>query len=320
MKPPHRLALTIPLMIALLTGCSKQGTLSGLQDPGTTGASPEQADVAATLAADPSFVNDEVSESPDQTTMPSATTASASRSAGLAAAIRPLTFWRTIRSVDRRFEFAFSDTDSTGHPTTAIVTVHRNMLGSFNILVADQVREGDPPQSHVIHKSLVDHGVRRVLLKRVPVPDPDSRRREWRVVATSGVRITSRDATSHIESLRIQSGALDTTVTEPLAFFRLRRIVQLDPLADVTLTVTTLRNDDVTLLYLADRRAPFHNNGDNTYTITFRVPDAIGLHHVGVNALSNGTLFDDQASYDSQSWIEPFIVHPLALAAGTPID
>ena len=265
-------------------------------------------------------MNDEVSESSDQTSMPAATPASASRSASPAAAIRPVTFWRTIRSIYRRFEFAFADTDSTGRPTTAIVTVHRDMLGTFNILVNDEVPEGSPPQSHVVHKPLVDHAVRRVLLNRVPVPDATSRRTAWRVVATSGVKITSRDATSRIASLRIQSGALDTTVTEPLAFFRLRRIIQLDPLADVTITATTLRADDVVLLYLRDRRVPLHNNGDNTYTITFRVPDDTGLHHVGVNALSNGTLFDDQASYDSQSWITPFIVHPLLLAAGTPID
>lgn len=320
MKPPYRFAFSIPLMIALLTGCSKQATVSGPQDPGTSLASPEQAAVAATLAADPSFANDEISESADQTTLSAATTASASRSASPAAAIRPLTFWRQIRSVERTFEFAFADTDSTGRPTTAVVTVRRHMLGTFNILVADDVPEGNPPQSHVIHKTLVDNGVRRILLKRVPVPDPSSDRSAWRMVATSGARITSRDAASRIESLRIQSGTLDTTITEPLAFFRLRRMIQLDPLADVTLTATTLRADDVVLLYLRDRRVAFHNNGDNTYTITFRVPDDTGLHHVGVNALSNGTLFDDEKPYDSQSWIEPFIVHPLALADGTPID
>ena len=33
-------------------------------------------------------------------------------------------------------------------------------------------------------------------------------------------------------------------------------------------------------------------DGDNTYTATFQVPDRTGLHHVGVNALSHGTLFD----------------------------
>jgi hypothetical protein len=320
MKPPYRFALTLPLLIALLTGCSKQGTLSSPSTDSAAGASAEQAQVASTLASDPSYVDDEVSESPAQTSMESSASPARARSASPAAAVRPLTFWRQIRSVDRRFEFAFADTDSTGRPTTCVVTVHKHILGTFNLLVGDEVPEGSPPQAHVIKKPLVDNAVRRVLLRRVRVDGPDFERSAWRVVATSGVRITSRDAQTHIESLRVQSGALDTTITEPLAFFRLRRMIQLDPQADVTLTATTLRNDDVTLLYLADRRVPFHNNGDNTYSITFHVPDLDGLHHVGVNALSNGTLFDDVAPYDSQSWIEPFIVHPLLLAADTPIE
>ena len=317
MNTPHRLVLSLPLLIALLAGCSKQGTLSGPQDPGSAGS--DQADVASALASDPAYVDEEISESADQTQLETATTASGE--AGLASAIRPLTFWRTIRSVERRFEFAFADTDSTGRPTTAVVTVHRHMRGSFNLLVGDQVPEGSPPEAHVLHKPLADHAVRRVLLKRVPVSDPATdRRRGWRVVATSGVQITSRAAVTRIESLRIQSGPLDTTITNPLAFFRLRRVLQLDPLADVTLTATTLRNDDVVLLYLRDRRVRFENHGDNTYTITIRVPDRTGLHHVGVNALSNGTLFDDQAPYDSQSWITPYLVQPLQLADGTPLD
>jgi hypothetical protein len=323
MKPPYRLALTLPLLIALLPGCSKQGTLSSPSSDPAAGANAEQAEVASTLAADPSYVDDEVSESSAQTSMESsasAASAAPARSASPAAAVRPLTFWRQIRSVERRFEFAFADTDSTGRPTACVVTVHKHILGTFNLLVGDEVPEGNPPSAHVIKKPLVDNAVRRVLLRRVRVDGPDFERSAWRVVATSGVRITSRDAQTHIESLRVQSGALDTTITEPLAFFRLRRMIQLDPQADVTLTATTLRNDDVTLLYLADRRVPFHNNGDNTYSITFRVPDREGLHHAGVNALSNGTLFDDVAPYDSQSWIEPFIVHPLTLAADTPIE
>jgi len=321
MKPPYRLALALPFLLAVLTGCSKQGAMSPTTDP-AAGASAEQAEVASTLAADPSYVDDEVSESPDQTTLdaPAATSTSGARSATIDAAVRPLTFWREIRNVERRFEFAFADTDTTGRPTTCVVTVHKHITGTFNLLVGDDVPEGSPPSAHVIHKPLVDNAVRRVLLKRVRVDEPFRDRGAWRVVATSGVRITSRSAQTRIESLRIQSGALDTTITEPLAFFRLRHVIQLDPLADVTLTATTLRNDDVTLLYLADRRVRFHNNGDNTYSITFRVPDREGLHHVGVNALSNGTLFDDELPYDSQSWIEPFIVHPLQLAADTPID
>ena len=318
MRPPYRFALAFPLLIALLTGCSTRGTPSS--PSAATGASADQADVASTLASDPSYVDDEVSESPDQTSLQSPATTARARAANPATAVRPLTFWRQIRNVERTFEFAFADTDSTGRPTTCVVTVHKHITGSFNLLVSDDVPEGSPPSAHVIHKPLVDNAVRRVLLRRVRLDGPDFERSAWRVVATSGVRITARDAQTHIESLRLQSGALDTTITEPLAFFRLRRIIQLDPTADVTLTATTLRNDDVTLLYLLDRRVPFHNNGDNTYSITFRVPDRDGLHHVGVNALSNGILFDDVAPYDSQSWIEPFIVHPLLLAADTPIE
>lgn len=318
MNASHRSALTLPLLLMLLAGCSGQGTVNTPGDP-AAGASQDQADVAATLAENPAYVDDDVSESPDQTSL-GATSASGVGVGTLSAeaAIRPLTFWRQIRDIERRFEFKFSDPDSNGRPTTAIVTVHKSIRGSFNILVGDDVGEGNPPEAHVIHKPLADHWVRRLMLKRVALAASD--RRAWRVVATSGVRITSRDAETRIASLQIQSGPLDTTITDPLAFFRLRGILKLDPAADVTLTATTLRADDVVLLYLRNHRVRFHNNGDNTYTARFRVPDRIGLHHVGVNALSNGTLYDDEARYDSQSWIEPYRVHPLELADGTPVD
>ncbi len=323
MTTPLRLALSLPFALALLAGCSRSGTVAGPGDPGASTAASDQAQVASALAAEPAYMDDEVSESPDQTSMQGAEPAAAGRVAGPAgaeAAIRPLAFWRNIRSVERRIDIEFLEHDPDGRPTVAVATVHRFMRGTFNLLVGDEVPEGSPPQGHVIHKPLADHAVRRVMLRRVEPTDAASDRRHWRIVATSGIRITSREAATRIESLRIQSGALDTTITDPLAFFRLRSILQLDPQADVTLTATTLRNDDVVLLYLRDHRRRFHNNGDNTYTAVFRVPDRTGLHHVGVNALSNGTLFDDAAPYDSQTWIEPYLVHPLVLADGTPTD
>lgn len=316
MHAPQRFALTLPFLL-ILAGCSSQGTVSAPNDP-ASGASPDEAEVASAVAASPEYVDDDLSDSPDQTSLGTPAERGAVGTMSAQAAIRPLAFWRQIRDVDRRFEFAFADTDSTGRPTTAIVTIHKLFNGSFNILVGDEVPEGNPPQAHVIHKPLADRWVRRVMLKRVPLENSD--RRAWRVVATTGVKITSRDAETRITSLRIQSGDLDTTIEDPLAFFRLRAILKLDPAAEVTLTATTLRNDDVVLLYLRDRRMRFRNNGDNTYTATFGVPDRQGLHHVGVNALSHGTLFDDEAPYDSQSWITPYVVHPLDLAADIPTD
>src|SRR5262249_58506264 len=73
-------------------------------------------------------------------------------------------FWRSIRNVERTFEFAFSDTDTTGHPTTAIMTIHKTLTGSFNIQVEDTT--GGFNRS-VIHKPLEDHWVRKLLFKRV---------------------------------------------------------------------------------------------------------------------------------------------------------
>jgi hypothetical protein len=290
--------LTLVLLGGILAGC---GT-SHMAAPGPGTSSSDQAQVASELARQPSLIDDGLADSPDQTSM-SAT--------GTASLIDPLTYWRTILSVDRTFEFAFADTDSTGHPTTAVVTVHKTLQGRFNVLAGVPGTDGTTLDSttKVIHKPLVDHWVRRILLRRVAVSERGDER--WRFAATSGVRVTSRNATTHIVSLRVQTGATDTTITDPLAFFRLRRILRVEPDAPVTLTVTTERNDDVVVLMHHDRRFKLHNNGDDTYSGEWRARLFVaGVHHFGVNALSNGTLFDDQAPYDSQAWILPYVIAP----------
>jgi hypothetical protein len=253
------------------------------------------------------MIEDGVAESDEQTRIEGGAPAIS----GVNAAIRPLFFWRQITGVERRFEFAFSDSDSTGRPTRAVVTIHKHLRGSFNIVAGDPTDEGSPTEGHVVRKRLRDHWVRRVLLERVATT---TERGVWRIVASSGVRVTSPDAVTRIESLRIQSAGLDTTITEPLAFQRLRRIPRLDPGAEVTLTVTTRAADDVVILYARGGRRPFHANGDNTYTGAWRVPRERGIHHAGINALSRGTLFDDEAPYDSQAWILPYVVKPTELA------
>ena len=68
----------------------------------------------------------------------------------------------------------------------------------------------------------------------------------------------------------------------------------------VTLTATTEATDDVVVLLWRGLRFRFANNGDHTYTGRWKAPLMRGVGHVGVNALSHGTLFDDLARYDSQ--------------------
>jgi len=319
--PNHTVRNTLlPLvLIAALAGCSKTTPISPAGSSSSGSAQMNQAAVTATLGSEPDLVEDGIAEDPMQTTIDDGSVP------GATAAIRPLTFWRRIDSVNRTFEFAFADTDSTGQPTTATVTVHKKLTGTFNIL-AGPPGEPFPPRDsiHVVHKALEDHWVRRILLKRVDRPassDPDEAsdpRVRWRIAATSGVQVTSAPATENIVSLRIQSGALDTTITDPLAFFRLRRVLRFATRDSVHLTMTTNHADDVALLYLRDLRFRLKNNGDDTYSGTFRTGWLAGVRHFGVNALSHGTLFDDTAPYDSQAWILPYLVEPSALADYMP--
>jgi hypothetical protein len=316
------LATSLLAAVGLNAGCGK----STVNSPASSDTpSLDQAQVASVVAIEPEVVEDGQFESAEITSLgagPGAT--------GTLAAISPLRFWRVITRVERRFEFAFADSDSTGRPTTAIVTVHKSLAGRFNILTGVPGSDSTALDSSVsvIRKPLADHWVRRVLLRRIPAAD--SAGRAWRVVATSGARVTSRDATTRIASLRFQTAGVDTTITDPLHFFYLRRILKLEPGTPVTLTVTTLKNDDVVVMCRVGHRFRFHNNGDNTYTGVWQVPDLrVGpgprpgpgrppIFHFGVNALSHGTLFDDQAPYDSQAWLLPVVLAPDQVAEALP--
>jgi hypothetical protein len=323
MRNRFLLAMSLLAAVGLLAGCGKHTVNS--PDSTSDLASLDQAQVASVVASEPEVVEDGEFESAEITGLGAGAGAT-----GALAVVHPLRFWRVITSVERSFEFAFADSDSTGRPTTAVVTVRKSLAGRFNVLTG--VPGGDSTaidsSVSVIRKPLADRWVRRVLLRRLPAAD--STGRVWRVVATSAARVTSRDATTRIASLRVQTAGVDTTITDPLRFFFLRRILKLEPGTPVTLTVTTLKNDDVVVMCRFGHRFRFHNNGDNTYTGVWQVSDLrMGngprpgpgrppIFHFGVNALSHGTLFDDQAPYDSQAWVLPMVLAPDQVADALP--
>jgi len=241
--------------------------------------------------------------------------------AGATALVHPLRFWRHIADVRRTFEFTFSDTDSTGRPTVARVTMRKVLRGTFNILNDLAPDDSIPPDSStvdVVRKPLADLWERHIVLRRVR--DGGTGEAEWKVAGVSGVQVMSFDPRSalprpavgdtRVVKLRIQSASGDITIDDPLQAFVLRRIPLFNAGEDVTLTATTLRNDDVVVLIRAGDRRRFHNNGNGTYTLFWRAAAEAGVHHLGVNALSNGTLFDDAKPYDSQAWILPYRVAP----------
>jgi hypothetical protein len=318
MNSPLRLSVALLLLGGLAAGCGKNAGAplapASSASGGSAGSANDQAEISQAMAGAPELVEDGQYESADQTRIDGP--------AGAAAAINPLYFFRNITSVERQFEFAFADTDSTGRPTTALVTVHKFLRGTFNIVTGPRV-EGvrDSARLLVVRKPLADHWVRHLLLKRIPLAtasDPTLARPRWRIAASSGVEVTSRAATTRIVSLEIKTASRDTVIDDPLALFRLRRVMKFDPGEEITLIVKTERNDDVVVLVRAGLRGRFLSNGDNTYTLVWHAPPVGGLFHVGVNALSNGTLFDDQAPYDSKAWIVPAVVSPTVLAEYIP--
>ena len=321
-----KLALLIPTLAftAWIVSSCGHSNVAG-PSMGASGNARDQALVAPHPPRQPQFVEDGFYESPDP--MTTALGASAGGVFSVQDTITPITFWRTIRHVERTFEFAFSDTDTTGHPTTAILTIHKTLTGSFNIQVEDTT--GGFNRS-VIHKPLEDHWVRKLLFKRLPTTrgdedgddddetdggSGDDEHGFWRLAGLTGVDVTSKGVTTHIVSLKFEGAGLDTTITDPLKFFRLRNVLRVEPMMDVTITATTEKPDDIVLLLSRDHRFRLKPNGDNTYTGTFKTPFVMGCRHFGVNALSHGTLYDSQAPYDSQTWILPFLVVGSPLAA-----
>ena len=294
------LVLLVPVL-AFVAGCGKGN--SSLAPIGGNNGSADMVQVNQELAAHPEVLDDGgLSTDASQATVTSGGGAGASP-ASIDSAITPLFFFRRIDHVDRSFEFAFADTDSTGRPTRAIVTVFRTLTGTFNILAGDTMSLGG---AHRVSKPLVDHWVRRIELRRIRVTADGMP--VWRIVAASAVKVTARNASEAIASVRVQSGGLDTTLTDPLQLFRLRSVLKVTPDAPITLTVTTNHVDDILLLHAADRRFRFHNDGGGAYSGTWTTPDWPGLRHVGIDAITHATLYDSAAPYDSQQWMLPYVV------------
>jgi hypothetical protein len=312
MKATFRFSLALLLLAALAAGCGKKGSSPTAPAGGSSGVASDRAQITEALSATPQLVEDGEFESAAQASL-------GDGAPGTAAAIRPLFFWRNITSVQRTFEFSIGDSE-------AIVTIHKLLKGTFNIAtgVRPEATVLDSARLTIVRKPLVDQWERRILLRRVPAPPGPlatanaDLRRVWRVAASSGVEVTSRAATTQIVSLEIKSATRDTVITDPLAFFRLRRLIRFDAGDTVALTVVTPRNDDVVVLLHRGLRARFHNNGDNSYTARIAAPLLMGVQHLGVNALSHGTLFDDAAPYDSRAWIVPYVVNPTPMAEFMP--
>jgi hypothetical protein len=296
-------ALAVVTAVLLVAGCSDNSVNPTAQPAG------DPALIQGTLAAESQFLDDGYFDVTATTNLAPSFRGALS-AAGVAqvseAPLDPFFFWRQIAHRTLTFQFAFADTDTTGLPTTAFVTVNRHFTGTFNIVPRDPAHPDLPDTGTVIQKPLLDHWVRHFRLKRIYVTGFD--RPVWKLAGASAVDVTSEPATSSITSVRVQSATLDTTLTDPSVIIPLREVLRFSPEDTVTVTVTTPRTDDVVLLYHHDRRLRLASNGDGTYSGKFHTGLFTGWRHFAVNALSHGTLYDTVEPYDSKAWVYPYVV------------
>ncbi len=313
----HLLSVTLLIAALALTSCSKATQpVSGGGNTGGGGAlTADQVQVNGVLGTNLDLVDEDVWQSDALQSYDAVS--------GFAA-VRPLRFRRVITNVDRQVTTEFGQPDSSGKPTLALVTVRRHITGSFNLLAG--AADSTDTTKNVFQKPIDDQSTRRILLMRMPAREPawrDSADRDsvrWRMVGTSFVETHTNGGSTHIVSVRVQAGPLDTTITDPLEMHRLRRIAHFMPNTPVRLTVTTTRNDDVVLFYGRDARRRFTNNGDNTYTFDLNSGIFPGVRHIGIDALSRGTLFDDTAAYDANAWMLPFSTDPRMPGGMQPVE
>jgi hypothetical protein len=281
-------------------GCSNNGVNPKAQS------STDQGAISATLATEPDFLDDGFFDATATTNLAPSLRGVSPAPGATFSAIDPFFFWRSITHRTTGIEFAFADTDSTGLPRTADVTVRHTFTGTFNIVPRDPSNPDLPDTHHVVQKPLIDHWVRHFLVKRIDLAGIS--RPVWKIAAATAIQVTSENATSAITSVHVQSTTVDTTLTDPTVFIPFRRVLRFAAEDTVTVTVTTPRTDDVVLLYNRDRRMRLTNNGDGTYTGKFKAGLFTAWRHFAVNALSHGTLFDDTAPYDSKAWVYPYVV------------
>jgi hypothetical protein len=280
------------VLLVAIAGCSKNSPTAPASSSSVT------AQVNATLAAAVDLVDDGMAE--DGTQYPTSLVAGG---ATPMAAVRPFTWWQNVTAETRQWSFAFSDSDATG-PNTCIATLTKHMTGFF-VIVPPNPADTTQPSTTRIRKPLDKTLTRRVLLERVTI----GAQKEWKVVQITGALVSTQAVTTHILSVRLQStSGVDTTITDPLAWHALRHITRFATSDTVTVTVTTSRTDDVVYIHRWDWRHRLRSNGDGTYSFTWVTSAWGGWRHMGLQAMTHGSLFDDTLPYDSQAWHLPFRV------------
>jgi len=317
-----RLSLLSLLLCAAglaVAGCSKEPTTA----PGSGSTGSDAQAFGTMMDQEPALAEGSTYESPGQSDFGTTGTGTDAGAFSTADAIRPVFYYRVIRERSRTLDI---HVEEDSNKVRATVNVLEHFAGSFNILVADSTDTG--VVRRIIKKPLQDNGRFRAVFVRFKRPDPgdddaplapmpslDDWRR-WRLVAISSHEIHSPENTAQILSVRLQTDAgLDTTLDDPAKLFRFPRVlIKVGANEKVTITVKTADPGNAVFLLAGWGHMRLMSTPDG-FTGSFRAPYELRPFRIGVNALTHGTLFDDQAPYDSDFWGIPAQTVPPLTAA-----
>jgi hypothetical protein len=295
--------VALGLLAALASGCGTSTTA-----PGPNSAT-DGGQVATTLSATATLTDDGLAEDASQTSAASASVGPAGEGfaepLSVQATIKPHTWWQKVTAETPTWSFAFSDTDTTGHPRACIATLSKHMTGSLFIVPASAADTTQPDLAHTITKPLDKTLTRKILLSRLQF----NGKWVWKVVQVTGAFVTTPGATTTIVNIHLHSkSGVDTTVTDPLQWFALRHVIKFGTSDSVTVTVKTMRSDDVVYIHRWDWRHRLHNNLDGTYSFSWVTSAWGGWRYFGIQAMSRGSIYDDTLPFDMQAWHLPFRV------------
>jgi hypothetical protein len=238
-------------------------------------------------------------------------------------AIDPLTFWRVVTDRDCYREIVHDP-----EAGTADVTVHRDIWGDLHIVGEDMV-EYVKPFHH--------EGIRYATLVRDPDWQPPNgggqgqggqgqgaggqdgegqgdatqnryRCGPWILTELSGFRAESDTLTIEIDWIRIQSAAVDVTITDPLELMAVPdEIMAFEVGEEVTVTVSGPPEDAILFLHTRHWKSPFVYDGAGAFVGTWTVMRP-GRHTAWVEAMAHDTLFDSEHPEDTLIWGVPYAV------------
>jgi hypothetical protein len=322
--------LALPLVLA---GCGSDDLTSPPPETGTNISAADRAAIEADIATQTDLFDDLTFEDPGATLLPY-------EEAGAVLSVngegpngeRPegedlcrKFFW--FRHITSRDRLVVIEREQLGDSLErAHVKVTTTLGGTFNIVtrVAGEDPNIRPSDGTWIKKRLRDVGRRHAIyMRRIDGGDGNDtaaltdNRRGWRLVGLSNREVASPEHTANILRIRVEtrSGLMFET-EDPRQLMRFPMgLPHVLPGEPVRVTAWTRDPSNALFLYARWGRQMMRpvEGEEGAFYGMLRAPEQRRFFHIGVNALTRGTMFDPLAPYDSDFW-------GLLMAAAPPAE